>query len=272
MYYIYTMKMSKVKLKSIADNKRIARQVAADAVKTGRYLAQAKQSTTPPTFRVQLDAEKIVGGLSRTEKMPCPSLSLPAQSCKMGMKMRNTPGTVCSKCYALKGCYVFGRTRVALNRRLMLLEHPNWVDAMVFLCKDRKYFRWHDSGDIQSIKHLDMIAEVARRTPNTLHWIPTREYQMIAEYVSQKPLPENLIVRLSANKIDGKAPEALAKKLGVCASRVGKTVYDCQAYDNDGKCNDCRRCWDKNEFVVTYKYHQKDTLTKMRKLQKGCDL
>ena len=270
MYYIYTMKMTKVQLKSIQDKKRIAKAMKVDAIKVGKYLEKAQTTLFTEPFKTQLEAEKVVGGLSRTEKMPCPSLSLPAESCKMGMKMRNTPGTVCSKCYALKGCYVFERSKVALQRRLMLLEHPQWVDAMVFICKDRKYFRWHDSGDLQSVSHLKMIAEVARRTPNTLHWLPTREYQMVAQFIQEDTVPDNLIIRLSANKIDGVPPVALAKKLGVCVAGVSKVEWDCRAYDNDGQCGECRRCWNSNEFCVTYKYHQKDTLTKIRKEKALC--
>jgi hypothetical protein len=41
--------------------------------------------------------------------------------------------------------------------------------------KKANVFRWHDSGDVQDLKHLAKIFKVARLTPNIKHWLPTRE-------------------------------------------------------------------------------------------------
>ena len=38
-----------------------------------------------------------------------------------------------------------------------------------------KYFRWHDSGDVQDLDHLRRIYEVCKLTPDVQHWMPTRE-------------------------------------------------------------------------------------------------
>ena len=54
------------------------------------------------------------------------------------------------------------------------LDHPQWVQAMVVLIDKQPWFRWHDSGDIQSLEHLEKIFEVCRLTPETSHWLPTR--------------------------------------------------------------------------------------------------
>ena len=71
-------------------------------------------------------------------------------------------------CYALKGCYVFKVVQDAQYKRLKAIRHPLWVKAMTMQIanKKTKYFRWHDSGDIQDLKHLAKIFEVARRTPD----------------------------------------------------------------------------------------------------------
>ena len=53
------------------------------------------------------EALKIVGGLSKPSKMPGWAYGLPAAECKTGSKLAQVPGSVCSGCYALKGCYVF---------------------------------------------------------------------------------------------------------------------------------------------------------------------
>lgn len=201
-------------------------------------------------------AEKIVGGLSAPSKMPCKGYSIPATSCKMGSLMSKNPNSICAMCYAKKGMYRFSNVKNALNRRLESLQNPLWVSAMPFLLKDMKYFRWHDSGDIQDMSHLLKILEVVRNTPNTMHWMPTREYGIIAEYVKTNgSFPENLIVRLSASKFNGVAPTALAKSLGVHVSGASATEFNCPASTQGNACGDCRKCWDKSEFQINYKKH-----------------
>ena len=47
-----------------------------------------------------------------------------------------------------------------MDRRLQAIESPKWVSAMVVLVTGHPFFRWHDSGDIQSAEHLQKIFEV----------------------------------------------------------------------------------------------------------------
>jgi len=51
----------------------------------------------------------LVGGLSKPGKMPGWAIGIPAAECNTGSKLRLIPDSVCSTCYALKGCYVFSR-------------------------------------------------------------------------------------------------------------------------------------------------------------------
>jgi hypothetical protein len=62
-------------------------------------------------------AEQITGGLSRTEKMPCPSWGLPATRCRVGAVLARREATVCSACYALKGRYTFPKVQDKLEQR-----------------------------------------------------------------------------------------------------------------------------------------------------------
>ena len=150
------------------------------------------------------EANEIVGGLSAPGKMPCPSINLPATACVTGAKLARVPGTTCHGCYALKGRYRFPNVKEAMDRRLQALSDSRWVRAMVVLLKDRKYFRWHDSGDLQSSWHLKRILEVCKQTPDTKHWLPTREAQLL-QYLDSDIIPPNLIIRLSATKVNGAA-------------------------------------------------------------------
>jgi hypothetical protein len=197
------------------------------------------------------EAERIAGPLSRTSKMPCPSYGLPARACITGQKLAKVPGSVCSICYALRGRYGISNVQRALERRLEAITHPLWVEAMVELIRPYEYFRWHDSGDLQGLWHLEKIVEIARRLPGTRFWLPTREIKMVREYLRQNgEFPENLIVRVSAAMVDGPPPSGFPH---TCT--VSKTQWDCPAYDQGGKCLDCRRCWDPTVENVCYKWH-----------------
>jgi len=125
------------------------------------------------------EATEITGGLSKPNKMPGPSINLPAAACITGAKLANVQGSTCSGCYALKGRYRFPNVKEAMHRRLAKLHDPRWIDAMVTLIDKQPVFRWHDSGDLQSIQHLKNIFEVCKRTPGTLHWLPTREARFL---------------------------------------------------------------------------------------------
>src|SRR5690242_14227789 len=103
------------------------------------------------------DLEAYVGGLSNPSKMPGYGYSIPAKDCITGSKLRKVDGSTCSACYALKGRYVFPNVLAAMERRLASLDKPDWAYVMGELINRKSkqpFFRWHDSGDLQSVKHL----------------------------------------------------------------------------------------------------------------------
>ena len=106
------------------------------------------------------EAKIITGGLSKPSKMPGHAYNLPAWRCKTGVKLQAVKGSVCAGCYAMKGRYRFKNVKDALQRRMDSLDHPQWVQAMVVLIDKQPWFRWHDSGDLQSLDHLNKIFEV----------------------------------------------------------------------------------------------------------------
>jgi len=192
----------------------------------------------------------VVGGLSDPSKLPCFSYGLPAQACLRGQKLAQISGTVCEKCYADgRGNYRFPAVKNAQQRRLLSLNDPNWVEAMSSLLHFEEHMRWHDSGDLQSEWHLDKLIEVAKNTPNTLHWLPTHEYKM----VENKVIPVNLVIRLSADLIDKPA-----QVVGFNTSTVHTQEsmgYECPAPKQGGKCGKCRACWDRSIPNISYKRH-----------------
>lgn len=202
----------------------------------------------------------IVNGLSEPSKMPCYGWSIPAQRCNTGQKLRKVPGSVCSTCYALRGHYMYKVVQACLERRYQaMLNHPQWVEAMVWLINNVEksgYFRWFDSGDVPSVEGLDKIVQVVKQTPGVQHWLPTREYGFVsAWFAANGAFPANLTLRLSALKFEAAPPVSVANRLGVLTSTASKTNYNCPAYAQKGKCLDCRACWDKNVPNVSYKRH-----------------
>ena len=195
------------------------------------------------------EASAIVGGLSTPGKMPCYSINLPATACKLGSILARVPGTTCHGCYALKGRYRFKTTKRAMARRLRALDHEAWIPAMTALITGHKFFRWHDSGDLQGPQHLKNIFEVCKATPGTQHWLPTREAGLM-KFIDPDVIPKNLIIRISATKVDGLAP-----RWWPWTSTVSTEMKTCPAPDQGGKCRDCRSCWSRDIPNVTYAKH-----------------
>ena len=203
------------------------------------------------------EALKIVGGLSKPSKMPGWSYGLPAKECKTGSKLRKVPGSTCFDCYALKGCYVFKVVQAAQYRRLEAIRHPLWIQAMAHLINSKKpdVFRWHDSGDVQDLEHLNKIYEVCRLTPNRKHWMPTRE-AWIQKH--EHRAPDNLTIRFSMPMVD-QAPAGKFKNYSTVISKdhpwFGETSIVCPAPQQDNECKDCRNCWNKEIKNVSYGIH-----------------
>ena len=196
------------------------------------------------------DALKITDSFTKTKKMPGLSYSLPAWECKTGAKLVKVPGSVCAGCYAMKGNYTrYPAIKAAQYRRLDAIKNPLWVQAMAAKIKRQKWFRWHDAGDIQSAEHLQKIFEVRKLTPDTQHWMPTREAQFLKD-VNPEEVPENLIIRMSSHMID-QGPVSFWP----WTSTVGSKSRTCPAPDQGNSCGDCRACWNREIPNIEYGKH-----------------
>lgn len=205
----------------------------------------------------------IVGGLSSPSKMPWWSWSISAHDCITGGKLQQVKDSTCSSCYALKGNYNFSNVKAAHARRKAGLDHPDFVEAFTMVltslhARTRKTrtkdgvvitenrFRWMDSGDLQSIQMLQQINEIAARTPQIDHWLPTREGAIVKEFLRlHGSFVPNLVVRISATMVGA---EPKRQPYGLPYSTVGcdtaKTVVQCPAAASQGnRCLECSQCW-----------------------------
>jgi hypothetical protein len=220
------------------------------------------------------ESESIAGTLGYPSKMPGTSYGISAKKCLVGSKLAKIPGSVCHGCYALKGNYLYPDIAKAHKKRLASISDPRWTAALVAMLlhmhsRDSKgkarrgrngrivpgWHRWHDSGDLQSVEHLTKICAVAALTPKIRHWLPTREFGIVRQYVDQGGIvPSNLVIRVSATMVDGKATAHWPTTSGVHknAEPIGRT---CPASKQGGKCGTCRACWNPSVPHVSYPKH-----------------
>ena len=198
-----------------------------------------------------LEAKEITGSLSKPSKMPGWSYGLPAKECKTGGKLQNVKGSTCFDCYALKGCYVFKVVQNAQYYRLKAIKDRRWVQAMALQINNKrsKEFRWHDSGDIQDLKHLAKIFKVCKLTPEIKHWLPTRE-AWVKKFIPAAPA--NLNIRFSMPMIDQEAAGGWDNTSTVVTD---KTKANCPAPNQGNECKSCRACWDKSIKNIAYLAH-----------------
>lgn len=196
--------------------------------------------------------------------MPGLAYGIPAADCLLGKYLRQKRGSVCGKCYAHKGMYVFPvvREAQAKRRQILLGDMDTWAENMAELIarklskkesKDR-VFRWHDSGDLQSLEHLSAIVWIAKQIPSVKFWLPTKERKMVQDWqkANGTKFPANLVVRVSAAMIHQRANPLPGTVASTVESRTGRR---CPAPTQGNACLDCRACWDKRVKSVDYALH-----------------
>ena len=215
------------------------------------------------------EAVKHTGSLGQTKKMPGKSYGIRAIHCNVGMKLAKIEGTVCHQCYGLFGFYNMPNVQRSQDNRLdLMLNDPLWEDAMVVQIRQLKvaYFRWFDDGDLQSLYNLQRIIPVCERTPMVKHWMPTKEYGVVNDFLLEGGvIPENLSLRPSGYKFNGKPPEFKGKFHMMEDLPTSTATYLdenskpevvhghlCPAHWQNGECGECRACWNKEVSNVTY--------------------
>ena len=117
------------------------------------------------------EAFKIIGGsLSKPSKMRAGQLVYLPRNAKQERSSRRSQAQSVMTVNAMKGCYVFKVVQDAQYRRLAAIKDPRWVEAMAQIINSKKpeVFRWHDSGDVQDLDHLNKIYECASSLPESV--------------------------------------------------------------------------------------------------------
>lgn len=206
-------------------------------------------------------AEQEIGKLSNPSKMPARAWGISAKHCKTGAKLAKIKGTACHACYARRGNYCRTNVQRAMDRRLKGLTHPQWKEMMKVLILHQTpiavpYFRWFDSGDLQSYKQLLDILWIAKELPEIKFWLPTQERRYLRRLIKEviageRSIPNNIVLRYSAPMM-GESAEDQWPTTSMVVTDGSET---CHASRNAGQCGDCRMCWDRSVNVVKYKRH-----------------
>ena len=215
--------------------------------------------------KLQIAKDKV-GGLSNTSKMPCFSWGIPTRYCRRGKELQKDKSSICGSCYAMSGAYLWKPVDNAYTRRYeawLNLPRKEWIDSMVTILnsgavKKRGHFRWFDSGDLQGVDMLSDIIAVCIRTPHIKHWLATREYRT-ANYF--RDIPSNLVIRQSHDQIDKLDRDNISEDVHQSvtisdrSTKLTKKQFTCPSLLQDGKCLDCRACWNPKVKTIAYIKH-----------------
>ena len=171
----------------------------------------------------------------------------------------------CKGCYATTGNYNYPNVKAPRLHNRTDWECIDWVDAMVAQLQNDRFFRWFDSGDMFAIGLAEKMLEVMQRTPWVSHWLPTRmhKFPKFRQVLTSMQALPNVMVRFSSDSVNGEYIDGLHGSVIVpTADDATEGMTLCKAYDNAGKCNGCRACYDKSVNVIAYPAHG----AKMRKV------
>jgi hypothetical protein len=209
--------------------------------------------------------------LSKASKMPCRSWSLQALvTCPASKDANGELVAACAGCYATTGNYNFPNVKAPREHNKDDWKRSQWVDDMVNELDSDRYFRWFDSGDLYDIRLAKKVLEVMKRTPWVRHWLPTRmhKFDKFVPVLNEMQSLPNVVVRLSSDGVNGETIEGITTSTIVPTSeQAPKNATVCEAYERDGKCGQCRACWNKDVSLVAYVAHGKKmerNLIKMR--------
>ncbi len=162
----------------------------------------------------------------------------------------------CQGCYATTGNYRFPNVKAPREFNKQDWQRDAWVSDMVLALDSSRYFRWFDSGDMYDLRLAEKILEVMKATPWCKHWLPTRMYKFTKydQVINAMMKLDNVVVRLSSDSVTGEIINGLTTST-IFSDTLPSGSFECKAYENDGKCNGCRACYNKDVPVIAYKAH-----------------
>lgn len=179
-------------------------------------------------------------------------------TCPASKQADGTLVDACKGCYATTGNYRFPNVKAPRVENKLDWQAIDWTDRMVKQLDSDRYFRWFDSGDMYALPLAEKILEVMQRTPWVKHWLPTRmakfpKFRAVLREMQSLP---NVSIRFSSDSVQGEYISGTHGSVIVpTPDDVKQGMTLCRAYENAGKCNGCRACYDKSVDVIAYPAH-----------------
>jgi hypothetical protein len=164
----------------------------------------------------------------------------------------------CRGCYATTGNYNYPNVKKPRLENREDWKRIDWVEDMLISLDSSRYFRFFDSGDMYSIDLAEKILELCSRATWCKFWIPTRmhKFKKFQAVISKLQALPNVVVRFSSDEIDGtKVKGSTTSVIFSSENQLDGSEFICKAYENAGKCNGCRACYNKDVSVIAYKAH-----------------
>ena len=206
---------------------------------------------------------------------------------KNGLPLTNIKGT-CGEfckdckatCYAIKCAFRYHNTIIpAWGTNTVILRYdPDKVkNEITEFCNKSivKYFRFHTSGELESLEHLDLYCDICRMNPEVTFYIYTKRFDLLVEWFVERgeKKPDNFVINLSewhgniqrflsehskqeyADFIDSLNIFAFDDKTE--ASGYASKLVHCPATDKTGHetgitCAQCRRCMKSGHKTAVY--------------------
>ena len=225
-----------------------------------------------PQITTLKSAIEIAGKVSKgNSKMPGSTFAMDSFSCNVGSRLAEVKGSTCNGCYArriqnMRPSVNMGWSKNQIKTEQTLAIDPMlWEAAVLFQIRRMGFdeHRWLDSGDVPNVQFLASVCEVARQTPDIAHWLPTREVEILLDFVKEygaRYIPNNLNIRVSSPMVDDKPLPAFTNMPRITTSTVHRKQtqpvgHVCPARTQNNECGPCRACWSDTVDNVSYPKH-----------------
>ena len=173
-----------------------------------------------------------------------PSLSTSPMNNPNCIRNRRVKGSICQKCYAVKGCKMYTNLDNVLLQNGEILQ--NKIDVSE-IKTSTIYYRFESHGDLINENHLDNLVRIVENNPQTKFGLWTKHYKITEKYFDTHKKPNNLQLQYSSLKINKKLDINKFKHcdriFSVYDKEISKTTdINCGSKD----CFNCGLCYNKN--------------------------